>query len=73
MTAGVKLGYVSKQLGHSDVSVTARHYARWIDDDAHRHPLTVGDGEVPADLIARISKIVPNSIGDTAEVIGHGF
>jgi integrase len=29
LTAGVQLGYMSRQLGHSDVSVTARHYARW--------------------------------------------
>ncbi len=73
LTAGVQLGYVSKQLGHSDVSVTARHYAKWVDDDAYRHPLTVGEGEVPADLIARIIEIVPNSTGDTAEAIERGF
>jgi hypothetical protein len=30
------------------------HYAKWIDNDAYRHPLTVGEGEVLADLIARI-------------------
>jgi len=29
LTAGAQLGYISRQLGHSDVSVTARHYARW--------------------------------------------
>jgi hypothetical protein len=27
-TAGGQLGYVAKQLGHGDVAVTARHYAR---------------------------------------------
>jgi hypothetical protein len=46
--------YVSKQLGHSDVSVTARHYARWVDDDAYRRPMAVEEGEVPADLLARL-------------------
>jgi integrase len=30
LTAGVNLAYVSGQLGHADVSVTARHYARFI-------------------------------------------
>jgi len=50
LTAGVQLGYVSRQLGHSDVSVTARHYARWAGGDGYRSPLTVGEHEVPADL-----------------------
>ena len=27
LTAGVQLGYVSMQLGHADVAVTAQHYA----------------------------------------------
>jgi integrase len=60
LTAGVQVGYVSKQLGHSDVSVTARHYAKWIDDDADRRPMEVGEGEVPADLIARIADESPH-------------
>jgi integrase len=67
LTAGVQLGYVSKQLGHSDVSVTARHYAKWVDDDAYRHPLTVGEGEVPADLIARIATESPHKSPHYAE------
>ena len=29
ITAGIQLGYVSKQLGHADLQVTAQHYARW--------------------------------------------
>jgi integrase len=28
LSLGVQLGYVSQQLGHADVGVTARHYAR---------------------------------------------
>ena len=55
LTAGVQLGYVSAQLRHGDVAVTARHYARWIDADGYRRPMTVEDGEVPADLLARIA------------------
>jgi integrase len=54
LTAGVQLGYVSEQLGHSDVSVTARHYARWVEGSDYRRPLEVREGEVPADLLARI-------------------
>ncbi len=56
LTAGIQLGYVSRQLGHSDVSVTARHYARWAGGDAYRSPLEVGDDEVPADLLARLAE-----------------
>ena len=35
LSQGIPLGYVSRQLGHSDVSVTARHYARWVGDDVY--------------------------------------
>jgi len=56
-----QLGYVSHQLGHADVSVTARHYARWAGEDAYRGPLEVGDDEVPADLLARLAKNSPHS------------
>jgi integrase len=55
LTAGVQLGYVSRQLGHSDVSITARQYARWAGGDAYRSPLEVREGEVPADLLSRLA------------------
>jgi len=61
LTAGVQLGYVSRQLGHSDVSVTARHYARWAGGDGYRCPLEVGKDEVPADLLARLAAKSPQS------------
>ena len=54
LTAGVQLGYVSSQLGHADVAVTARHYARWIEGDRYREPMVMEVGEVPADLLARL-------------------
>ena len=54
LTCGVQLGYVSTQLGHGDVAVTAAHYARWAGGDAYRKPLEVQSGEVPADLLARL-------------------
>jgi hypothetical protein len=46
---------VSKQLGHADVAVTARHYARWAGGDAYREPMALLPGEVPADLLARLA------------------
>ena len=55
LTAGVQLGYVSLQLGHSDVAVTARHYARWCGDDVYRDPIALAEGEVPADLLSRLA------------------
>ena len=67
LTAGIQLGYVSRQLGHSDVAVTARHYARWAGGDSYRNPLEVGDGEVPADLLARLSAKCPHFAHTAAE------
>jgi integrase len=56
LTSGVQLGYVSAQLGHSDVSVTARHYSRWVGgDDVYRPPIALELGEIPADLLARLA------------------
>ncbi len=54
LTAGIQLGYISTQLGHASIDVTARHYARWAGGDAYRKPLEVLEGEVPADLLARL-------------------
>jgi len=56
LSLGVQLGYVSQQLGHADVAVTARHYARWCGGDVYRDPMPLEAGEVPADLIARASE-----------------
>lgn len=56
LSAGVQLAYVSHQLGHADVAVTARSYARWCGGDAYRRPLEVAEGEVPADLLARLGE-----------------
>lgn len=60
LSAGVQLGYVSMQLGHADVGVTARHYARWVGGDRSIEPMRLGPVEVPADLPARL----PGSIGE---------
>ncbi len=54
LTAGVQLGYVSAQLGHSNVAVTAQHYARWAGGDAYREPIRLEPDELPADVLERL-------------------
>jgi len=56
LTAGVQLGYVSDQLGHADVAVTARHYARWVRAAEYRPPMQLQSGEVPADFLGRMAQ-----------------
>jgi integrase len=60
LTCGVQLGYVSRQLGHSKPTVTADHYAKWCGGDDYRDPLAPRDGELPADLLARIPAESPS-------------
>lgn len=57
LTCGVSLGWISRALGHSGVAVTSEHYARWCSDGegAYREPLRLEPGEVPPDLLARIT------------------
>jgi len=56
VSAGIPLLYVSRQLGHSTTGVTEKHYAKWIpgDGDLYVEPIRLEDGEVPADLLARL-------------------
>ena len=54
LTVGIQLGYVSKQLSHADVAITARHYARWVGDEIYREPVRLEPGDVPADAFARM-------------------
>ncbi len=54
LTAGIQLGWISAQLGHSNVAVTATHYARWCGGDLYHEALTLEPGEVPPDLLARL-------------------
>ena len=50
------MGYVQVQLGHSTPQVTASHYAKWCaTGGVYREPLRLLEGEVPADLLARLS------------------
>lgn len=55
LTCSVSLGYVSAQLGHSDVAVTAQHSARWAGGNEYREPFRLEPGEVPADFLARLT------------------
>jgi integrase len=54
LTAGMPLDYIKRQLGHSSVSTTEGHYARWCSREAYREPMRLEPGEVPADLLVRL-------------------
>jgi len=60
VSCGVNVAYLSKQLGHSDIQVTVRHYARWCGREEYREPMRLQPGEVPADLLARIAPDWPH-------------
>ena len=61
LTRGISPAYVSRQLGHADWSVTARHYARWTGGDYYVEPQRLEQGEVPADLLGRFT-VTPNAL-----------
>ena len=64
---GIQPGYISTQLGHADVAVTARHYARWCGAEEYRQPMRLGSGEVPSDLLARLQSHQSPTNAETAE------
>ena len=35
-------------------SLSAKHYAKWVASDRYREPMALIEGEVPADLLARM-------------------
>jgi len=85
LTAGVQLGYISRQLGHADVAVTAQHYARWVAGSDYWDPMARRPGEVPADFLSRLpvpsgdSPATPHApdqkaavTGDAAPATGRG-
>ncbi len=74
LTAGVQLGYVSAQLGHSNVAITAQHYARWVAGDEYCDPMVRAAGEVPADFLARLEShqsptTDPTTLIDSADLL----
>ncbi len=66
LTAGVQLPYIAHQLGHSSISTTERCYARWVPQDEYRPPVALEPGEVPADLLVRLSSHPDSHTGDPA-------
>jgi hypothetical protein len=54
LTVRIARSYVALQLGHEDEKTTGRHYAKWIEGDQYRESMALLEGEVPADLIARV-------------------
>jgi hypothetical protein len=55
LSCSVPLGYVSTQLGHSEIATTSRYYAKWIDTE-HQPPPVLGLTEVYADFLAKLGK-----------------
>jgi integrase len=51
ITHGIVLKWISLQLGHASVSVTERHYARYMAVDGYQNPWVVPDGCLPSDLL----------------------
>jgi len=43
LTLSVPFGYIFTQLGHADVAVMARHYARWLGGDFDPPARRVGE------------------------------
>jgi len=55
LSLGVPLGWISRQLGHANAAITARHYARFVDPEGGVwRPAVPRDGEVLSDLLERV-------------------
>lgn len=54
LTCGIQIGYVSKRLGHADMGVAVRHYAKWCGEDDYRASQPLETGECLLDLLARL-------------------
>jgi integrase len=54
VTHGIVLKWISLQLGHSNVGITERHYARWMAQDGYQNPWQVPTGGLPVDLFAEL-------------------
>ncbi len=71
VSCAVPLLYVSRQLGHSSIAVTEKHYAKWIPGggDLYVHPPMLDPGDVPADLLTRLPESHQSPlIGDPFEL-----
>ena len=73
LTAGVPLPYMSKQLGHSQITTTQQHYAAWcLDGDEYQAPLVLAPGEDPAELLARITGPIRTELDRGADPLSTG-
>ena len=52
---GVDPNNVSRQLGHADVAITAKSYAKWCHGDHYVDPIPLAPNELPADLLVRVA------------------
>ena len=55
VSLGAPVAWVSESLGHANWAITARYYARWM-EDAARQPVKseLNSGDVWPDLLARV-------------------
>ena len=56
ITHGIVLKWISLQLGHASVSVTERHYARYMAVEGYQNPWIVPDGCLPTDLLSTLDR-----------------
>jgi len=59
VSANVPLAWVSRQLGHGNIAVTARHYAAWVSGEDYFGSPPLEPGEVPPDLLTRPATTAP--------------
>jgi len=52
ITHGIVLKWISLQLGHASVSITEKHYARYMAVEGYQNPWIVPAGCLPSDLFA---------------------
>jgi hypothetical protein len=65
------VAWVSESLGHSNWAVTARHYARWVDDAMGRQfTPELDSGDVWPDLLARVGATIDPESPPNFRVVG---
>ena len=59
-SAGVQLGYIARQLGHTSPVITAQHHAEFAESEECVPPTPLLEGEVPALLAERGAEAAPD-------------
>ena len=72
LTCGVPIGWISLQLGHAEVDITSKRYARWCGGLDYREPMARRAGEVPTDFLARIGEQSPHKVPTDSETTRGG-